>query len=383
MFNTLTLIAGGDVGPVIEPVDRLAELVLPVLREADFRVAQCERTYSGRGCYQEWKTTPGGKHARQEPKMASVFQKAGIDVVSLASNHAMDWGYEPLLDTIDLFRSMGMQVIGAGRDAEEARSPAVLEKNGVKVAILGYCSVLRDGQAAGDNKPGIAPMRAHTYYAPIDFQPGSPPAIISVPLEEDMAAMRQDIKRAKAGADAVVIFIHWGIRFIPKIVAGYQPPVAHAAMDAGADLILGHHSHVPKAVEVYKGKVCFYSIGNFMTTGSHSEPLPVSWNLLTSPVWYQVEPDSLYYFPTHCKQTILPKVVFSKRGVERVAFLPACINKLAQPDVLDSKDSRFHEVVQTMEWVSDYVPHKFRVDGNEVVVESPQGGVSEDTKWVL
>lgn len=363
--KTLTLIAGGDVGPIIEPVDRLADLVLPVLRQADVRVAQCERTYSERGWYQEWQTKPGGKHVRQPLKMASVFQTAGIDVVSMASNHALDWGYDPLFDTVDHFRSVGMQVIGAGRNSEEARRPAIVEKNGVKIAILGYCSALRDGQAAGENKPGIAPMRASTHYNPVDFQPGSPPEIITVPFEEDIIAMQNDIGKAKAEADAVIVFIHWGICFIPKTIATYQPPVAHAAIDAGADIILGHHAHVPKAVEVYKGKVCFYSIGNFMTTGGHEQGPLIRWNFF----WYQRDPGSLYSFPIHCRQTILPRVVFSKRGVERVAFLPAYINTLAQPEVLDSNDSRFQEVVQTMEWVSDFTPHKFRIDGNEVVVE--------------
>ncbi|MFH1087871.1 MAG: CapA family protein, partial [Chloroflexota bacterium] len=199
--NSLVLIAGGDVGPVIEPVDRLAELALPALRQADIRLAQCERSYSERGWYQEWKTIPGGLHTRQHPRLASVFKTAGIDVVSLASNHAMDWGYEPLLDTIDLFRGMGMQVIGAGRNSEEARRPAIVEKNGVKVAILGYLSVLRDGQAAGTAKPGLAAVRAKTYYDTIDFQPGSPPLIISEPVEEDVVAMEQDIKKAKTQAD--------------------------------------------------------------------------------------------------------------------------------------------------------------------------------------
>ena len=97
--------------------------------------------------------------------MAGVWNAAGIDVVSLASNHAMDWGPDALLDTIELFRGMGKHVIGAGRDAEEARKPAIVERNGVKIAILAYCSVLRDGQAAGKGKAGIAPMRAHTHYA--------------------------------------------------------------------------------------------------------------------------------------------------------------------------------------------------------------------------
>ncbi|MFH1088184.1 MAG: CapA family protein, partial [Chloroflexota bacterium] len=211
----------------------------------------------------------------------------------------------------------------------------------------------------------LAAVRAKTYYDTIDFQPGSPPLIISEPVEEDVVAMEQDIKKAKTQADAVIMFIHWGIRWLPKIVATYQPPIAHAAIDAGVDLIIGHHSHVPKAVEVYKGKVCFYSIGNFMTTGSGPR-VPTEWNLY----WYQVEQDSLYHFPIHCKQTILPKITITKQGVARVAFLPAYINKLAQPEILTSQNPRFQEVVQYLEWVSDYTPHKFRVEGDEVVVET-------------
>ena len=87
--------------------------------------------------------------------MADVWNAAGIDIVSLASNHAMDWGPEALLDTIELFRGMGKIVIGAGKDADEARKPAIVERNGVKIAILAYCSVLRDGQAAGKARPAL------------------------------------------------------------------------------------------------------------------------------------------------------------------------------------------------------------------------------------
>ena len=73
--------------------------------------------------------------------------------------------------------------------------------------------------------------------------------------------------------------------------------------------------------------------------------------------------------PNENRQTTLPKIVFSKHGVEKVSFLLAYINKLAQPEVLDSKDPRFQEQLQYVEWVSDQVPHKFRVEGNEVIVE--------------
>ena len=101
--------------------------------------------------------------SRLHPRMASIWKTAGIDIISVASNHTMDWGPEAMLDTIELFRSMGKHVIGAGKDIDEARKPAIVERNGVKIAFLGYCSVLRHGHTAGKGKAGCAPMRAHTY----------------------------------------------------------------------------------------------------------------------------------------------------------------------------------------------------------------------------
>jgi poly-gamma-glutamate synthesis protein (capsule biosynthesis protein) len=263
---------------------------------------------------------------------------------------------------------MGIQVAGAGKDAAEARSPVIIEKNGVKIAILSYCSILRDGQAAGPGKTGIAPMRGHTYYEAEDFQPGTPPKIITVPYEEDLAALQEDIHKTKAQADVVILALHWGVRYIPKVIATYQRPVAHAAIDAGADLILGHHSHLLKAVEVYKGKVCFYSIGNFLTTGSQGPRLPVQWNLY----WWKWEPDSLYRFPLDCKKTLIAKVVISKNGVESVSFLPTFINTQAQPEALRQEDDRFQEILSYMEWISDQYPHQFIVTGNEILVKNPE-----------
>ena len=321
--------AGGDIGPVYEPTEQFAELIAPVLQQADLRLGQCERIYSERGWEPQFNLGPRGQHTRLPAHMAGVFKAADIDIVSLASNHAMDWGPEPVMDTIELFRSMGKHVIGAGMNAEAARKPAIVERNGVRIAFLAYCSVLRDGQAAGEGKAGVAPVRAHTYYAPEEFQPGTPPRIITVPYEEDVRLMQEDIAKARQQADAVVLNIHWGLRHVPKTICTYQPPIAHAAIDAGADLILGHHAHSIKAVEVYKGKVCFYSIGNFMTTGgpAHSKSRVFDWNL----VWYRMDPECLppkgkYHFPPHCRMTMVAKAVIGRSGVEKVSFLPTFIN---------------------------------------------------------
>jgi len=371
---SITLMAVGDIGPVYEPADQYAELIAPVLKQADVRLGQCERTYSEKGWAPQFSYGPGGTHSRLHPKMATLWNAAGIDIVSLASNHAMDWGPEAMLDTAQLFRGMGKTVIGAGVDASEARRPAIIERDGVKIAILSYCSVLRDGQAAGEGKAGIAPVRVHTYYAPEEFQPGTPPRVITHAFEEDVKAMQEDIRAAKKQADVVIMSIHWGLRHVPKTVCTYQQPVAHAAIDAGCDLILGHHAHSIKAIEVYKGKVCFYSIGNFMTTGSAHLGVGIGifdWNLM----WYQVDkeclpPNGQYHFPSHTRKTMVAKTVIGKKGIERVSFLPTFINHRAQPYAVKRDDPKFQEILDWTEWVSDQHPHKFVVDGDEVVIDT-------------
>lgn len=369
--GTLTLIGGGDIGPLIQPVTRLADHIRPVLDMADFRFGQCERTYSSRGFYPHWTTIPGGSHTRIDPAYAEVFRAAGLDVVSLASNHALDWSYEPMFDTIDLFRSWGMQVVGAGRDAAEARRPAILECNGVKVAVLAYCSVLREGQSAHEGTPGVAAIRVRTWYEPNDFQPGSPPTVRTEALGADVAAAQEDIRAARARADAVVVSLHWGIRHVPKVLAEYQQPVGRALIEAGADVILGHHPHTPKAVERQGDAICFYSIGNFMTTGrqNNKERAHARWGIW----WFERDeadddPESLYGFPRHCRHAILPRLTFSKNGLERASVVPVWINRLAQPEPLAAADPRFDEALAHLEWASSEHRHSFGVEGDEIVV---------------
>ncbi len=364
----MTLLAGGDVAPVKQPVNMLADHIQPVLDSVDFRFLQCERTYSHRGTWPEWMTIPNGGWSRLDPEYASIFKAARADVVSVASNHALDFGWEALEDTIELFRSWGMQVVGGGASEEEAHRPVILEKDGVRTAILAYCSVIREGQAAIADHPGVAGMRARTWYVPVDFQPGCPPMIMSEAVERDVVAMEEDIRAAKKLAHAVVVCLHWGIRYIPKVLATYQQPVAHRAIDAGADVIIGHHPHTLKPVEVYRGKVCFYSIGNFLTTGnqgadkkSHAE-----WNLF----WYEREEGSNYGFPSHCREMVLPKLTITQQGIERVSMVPGYINNLAQPIPVTPEDPLFDRVLDRLEWVSAESPHEFEVVGDEIEVHT-------------
>jgi len=361
---TVTLLGCGDVGPVHEPVEAFSALVRPTLAAADVRFAQVERVYSERG---ELQPHSGGAHSRLQPHMASVFSDCGFDVVSLASNHAMDWGGDALIDTVDVLRARGITVIGAGRTLDEARRPGFVERNGVRMAFLAFCSVLQTGYAAERNTPGVSPLRVHTRYEPVDYQPGVPPRIITVPDKEDLAAMVDDIARAKQQAQVVVLSMHWGIHFIPRLIADYQVAVAQAAFEAGADLILGHHAHVPKAIGVYGGKICFFSLSNFIM----SAPPRLGERAAEFIRRYGVELDQNYPnlpYGKDAKRSLIAKAVLSQNGVERVSFLPVLIDRQLRPEMLRREDPRFDDAIRYMEWASEGFDHRFVVDSDEVAI---------------
>ena len=368
--NTVTLLGCGDVGPIHEPVSAYSTLAKPALAAADMRFAQVERVYSERGALQ---LHSGGGHSRVKQHMASVFTDCAFDVVSLASNHAMDWGEDALLDTVALFRGRGIEVVGAGRNLEEARRPAILERNGVRVAVLAYCSILQTGYAADEHKAGIAPLRAHTYYEPFDYQAGVPPRVVTVPFDEDLAGMVADIAEARKSAHVVVVSLHWGIHFIPRMIADYQVAVAQAAFAAGAELILGHHAHTPKAIGVYGGKACFFSLSNFIMSSTAKTPALAE--AFAKRYGVVMDPDYPHLsYGADAKRSLIAKAVLAREGVKRVSFLPVLIDRKLRPEVLRTGDSRFDDALGFMERVSEGFDHKFTVEGDEVVVTAATGG---------
>ncbi len=363
--NSVVLMAVGDVGPVIKPVDPLCVLAQPALAAADIRFSQCERVYSERGALQ---LHSGGAHSRVKPHMASIFTACGFDVVSVASNHGMDWGEDALLDTLDLFDKKGIKTVGAGRNLEEARKPAFIEKNGVKIAFLAYCSVLNEGYAAGPKKAGISPLRARTFYEAVDYQAGVPPRVVTVPYEEDLAGLVEDVKAANQKVDVVVVSLHWGVHFVPKVIADYQVITAKAAVAAGADLILGHHAHAPKAIAVHDGKTCFYSLSNFiMSSSAKSGPASKAFE---KKYGVKLDPDypNLAYGEDG-KRSLIAKAVIGKSGVTQTAFLPVMIDKQLRPEVLKGNDARFTDSLRFMEWASADFPHRFTAQGDEIAIQ--------------
>jgi poly-gamma-glutamate synthesis protein (capsule biosynthesis protein) len=264
---------------------------------------------------------------------------------------------------------MGIAVTGVGKNLAEAREPAVVERQGVTVGFLGYSSVTPEGGAAGRDKPGIATLRVRTSYEA--HGPHSVVRVLSEPDERDVNMIVEDITKLRSQVDVVMVAFHGGVVWVPRIIPDYQVTVAHACVDAGADLIMVHHAHVPKAVEVYKGKAVFYGLGNFCMTkptvnSAWQEP-PWKHGVLRNHA--DLDPDyPLLPYGRDAQRALVVKAQLSKSGVEDVSFLPLWIDRRYRPEPLRSSDDRFADVMRYVDWASEGFDHSFEILGDEVRV---------------
>lgn len=368
----ITVLAVGDVCVNRKDPDSAFASVVPTIQSADIAFCQLETNYSERGIALPQARTP----LRAHPCNAPAIKKAGFNVVSFASNHHMDFGADALLDTIDAMRGTGIELIGVGKNIEEARRPQIIECKGTKVAFLAYSSILPFGYWADEKKPGCAPLRGFTVYEQAEpDQPGTPALIHSFAHAGDKAAMIKDIQKAKGQADIVMVSIHWGIHYKEGEIAMYQSEVGYAALDAGADVILGHHAHILKAIEIYKGKPIFYSLCNFvfdLELPSHvlNDPHRVARVQRLNPSW-RVDPRyKAYPFPVDSRMTIGARMIISDKKIRKVSFLPAYVNEDSSPRFLSKKDKEFSEVVSYMEKITKAqgLDTQYQIEGDEVVI---------------
>ena len=229
----LTLAAVGDVNLDGAAPDAWTS-VAPVLRKADLAVANLECAVSQRG------TAAVGKEFtfRGPPAALRVVAAAGIDAVSVANNHAVDFGREALVDTLAAARKAHIRVAGGGKDIAAARRPVLLTAGGLRIALLGYSDVRPLGFDAAAGVPGTAPAF---------------PELIA-----------PDVRAARKRADAVVVYFHWGeeLMTLPTL---RQRELAATALGAGAAVVLGAHPHVLQPVEgPGPRRLVAWSLGNFV-----------------------------------------------------------------------------------------------------------------------
>lgn len=348
------LLATGDLAPDRDDYDESYVATRNVLRSADVVFGQLETSFAASGT-----RLPQARHAvRARPDGAAALARAGFNVISMAGNHCMDWGREAFFETRESLEAAGIQVVGAGKDIAEARRPVVVELgDGTRVAFLAYSSILPHSYWADERRPGCAPMRAHTIYEQVEHdQPGTPARIHTFAHRDDLAAMQEDIRRAKREADLVFVSQHWGIHFVRAVIADYEHDVARAAIQAGADAIIGGHPHIIKGCQVIDGKPVFHSLCNFATDLRMDEEhaKSKSWNEIRG-LAEEWEPDfeGLYNFPAASRLAMVARFEVAEGKLLRSGFLPLHIGRDAVPRFALRGGTEYRAVIDYLQAVTD------------------------------
>ncbi len=202
------------------------------LKKADLLFGNLESVISDKG------RDVGGIYSfRADPLAMEGLVFAGFDIVSLANNHAFDYGRAALEDTMERLKKAGIKYTGAGFGKNEAHSPAVIVLGETAVGFLGYTEFLYPYAEAQEERAGVTRF--------------------------SMEILEEDIETAKKEVDFLVVTFHYGVEYAKKPSAR-QVELSERAIDFGADLVIGHHPHVTQPVEEYKGKYIAYSLGNFV-----------------------------------------------------------------------------------------------------------------------
>lgn len=350
---SLEFVAVGDVAQDRDDPRTIFDFVRERIGRADLGFCQLEVNLTTRGV-----RLPQARHTmRGDPAIADSLVEAGLEVVSFAGNHCMDWGPEGLFDTLDNLDRAGAIQVGTGKDIAQARKPAYVTRNGITVGFVSVNSILPQNYWAEENKPGCAPLRAHTIYEQIEHdQPGTPARVHTYSFRDDLDALLETIRDVRAKADIVVLSHHAGIHFVPAVIPDYQREVAHAAIDAGADLVLGHHAHILKGIEIYKGKTIAYSLANFAIDlrmdEAHAKSKGFREIQKLNPDWV---PDfsSRYNFPPGSEMSYMLEATFGRDGVSDVRFVPIMIGKDADPKIVMPDDPDFERIRAYLQDISD------------------------------
>jgi len=274
---SFSVVATGDVvinGPLHRPTGKGS--MYDHLRTANCCFANLEMPFVKKG-YPAEKLIA----LKADPIHAPIIRDLGIDVVSVANNHGMDYGIEGLRDTAHALDDAGIGHVGGGENVSESFAALVKETNGTKVAYIGVTTTLPNGSGAGPSRPGLAGVRVFSKYiidtVTLDESPGMSPFVETVTYRQDEEVLLQAIRDARARADVVLVAIHWGVPYgwvasTQDEIASYQQPLAHAMIDAGASAIFGHHPHVVHGVEFYKDAPVFYSLGNLIFSNNIVAP---------------------------------------------------------------------------------------------------------------
>lgn len=289
---------------------------LPLLREADATLVNLECAIADAG-----ERFPNRVfYFRAAPATGRALAEAGIDYVSLANNHAMDFQAQGVMQTIAQLDEMGIAHAGAGRNRQAAAAPVVLDVSGIKVGVVSFADHFRE-YSAGDDSAGINWIKL-----------------------DDLTPVKNGIRAARElGVDLVVFSIHWGPNMRDRPSDEFIA-FARAVIDAGADIFHGHSAHVFQGIEVYKGKPILYDTGDLIDD-------------------YAVDPQ------LRNDRQLLFIVEANRDGITSIELIPLLIRDM---QVNRARNEDFADIVERMRRLSAQFGTKIERQGDRLRVIAPQ-----------
>lgn len=348
-----------------------------VLLSADLLVGHVETPYTLRGT--ELQSDIPAEAA--DPGKIAALARAGFHAASLAGNHVYDRGAEGIEDTMAALRGNGIASFGAGQNLVEARQPAVLTRNGLRFGFLSYNCVGPRDSWAGAGKAGCAYVHVLSHYEQEGANPGGPPLTYTFATPATLEAMQADIELLRAEVDVLVVALHKGLVHTPAQLAMYERPVARAAIEAGADIVVGHHPHIARGIEFHEGRPIFHGLGNFVTVTralnveKNAHPARLAWAERRRKLFgFTPDPEcACYPFHPESRNTMIADFRIGAGGRVSAGFRPVWIRPSGQPEVLGDCE-RGRAVAAYVEKITSEAGMKaqFAWDGERVVVTDPR-----------
>ncbi len=338
MSKEISIFAVGDL--ILDepaPIEKYFDASREVLKSADVLIGHVETPHTNRSL----PSSVDIQAPPSNPEHLKAMVDCGFDIASVAGNHLYDCGPYGVIDTVSKLRELGITPCGGGANIDEAKAPAIIEKDGITIGVLSYNLTGPRLGWAMSQKAGCNYVDVQTYYYSPREMPGAAPRSYTFILPEALEQLQSEVSELRKKVDIVAVAVHKGNGGNTPKLDTYEQPFCYAAIDAGADIIIGHHHHRLKGVEVYKGKPIFHGLGNYvtvtyaMTAGHNTTPEMLNYLKLRAAEgrgdghyetdYYPWDKASLY--------TMIAKVIIDKNGVVDYGFIPALIDSEAAPHI--------------------------------------------------
>lgn len=306
-----------------------------------------------------------------DPQNLKALKNAGFSVMTMAGNHIADCGAQGIQDTCTELKNLGITYCGAGENLTKARKPAEISRGNRTVAVLSYNCVGPESAWANTDRAGCA-------YLPViteNNEPINPRVTIKNLAQEAYDILKKDITSLREKTDFIIVALHKGIVHTPTLIAPYEKEIAHAAIDAGADLVIGHHAHIVRGIEFYKGKPIYHGLGNGCVVtralnDNQSDPKRSEWAKQRK-IMFGFEPDPQYYlapFHPEAVNAFLARIVLRADNSVEAGIVPVFIDPPGRPRLANTLEAtQICEYVKQITTKADFTELQMLVREDMVV----------------